>query len=341
MDIQQIKGVNRQWDAFVDSQPEGKIYHQSVFQKIISDTFGHEPVFLQASEHGELLGVLPLIHMRSKIFGNFLVSIPFFNYGGVCAVTEQARKKLLDTAVNLARKRKARHLELRHVRPLFAHLPHKAHKVCMILELPDSPEALWSQFKSKLRSQIRRPEKDGIYVKAGKAELLDDFYDVFSVNMRDLGTPVYPRKLFANVMNAFPQSSWILVAYKDTQPLAAGFVLGYKETLEIPWASSLRKYNRTSANMLMYWHALKLAIEQGYRKFDFGRSSPDSGTYKFKAQWGAKPVPLHWEYWLANGGPLPDMSPQNGKFQVAIRIWQRLPLPLTRLLGPAIVKNIP
>jgi len=124
-------------------------------------------------------------------------------------------------------------------------------------------------------------------------------------------------------------------------PVAAGFLLGFRDTLEIPWASSLRKYNRLAANMLMYWHALKLAIEEGFKRFDFGRSTPGEGTYKFKAQWGAAPLSLNWEYWLSNGGPLPDISPKNGKYQAAIRLWQKLPIPITKAVGPAIVKNIP
>jgi hypothetical protein len=127
----------------------------------------------------------------------------------------------------------------------------------------------------------------------------------------------------------------------NEQPLAAGFVFGFRETLEIPWASSLRDYNHLSANMLLYWSVLEFAVKQGYRRFDFGRSTPDEGTYKFKEQWGAKPVPLHWQYWLANGNHMPDLSPKNSKYQLAIRLWRKLPLFLTRWVGPAIIRNIP
>ncbi len=341
MKISQIEGQDAAWDEFVSAHPEGKIYHLSGLQKIIRQAFGHETLFLQASQGGEITGVLPLVHMRSRLFGNFMVSVPFFNYGGICAKDEESKTELLNHAVQLARERQVSHIELRHVAPQYSSLKSRSHKVSMQLELPADPEVLWKSFKSKLRSQIRRPQKEGIEVKIGRLELLDDFYTVFSTNMRDLGTPVYAKRLFATVLRAFPHNSWIVAAYKGQLPLAAGFLLGFRDTLEIPWASSLRKYNRLAANMLMYWHALKLAIQEGYQKFDFGRSSPEAGTYKFKAQWGARPVPLHWEYWLSNGGALPDISPQNSKYQMAIRVWQKIPLPITRMIGPAIVRNIP
>ncbi len=160
--------------------------------------------------------------------------------------------------------------------------------------------------------------------------------------MRDLGTPVYPKKFFNNILKEFPETTWICTIYtKDEQPVASGVLVGFKEMLEIPWASSLRNYNNYSPNMLLYWGVLKFACEKGYKVFDFGRSTPNEGTYKFKEQWGAKPLQLYWHYWLKNGGHLPELNPKNPKYQIAIKIWQTLPVGLTRLIGPAIVKNIP
>ena len=341
MQIETVEQNDAEWDAFVNASGECKIYHLSAFRNVIRDTFGHQTIYLRAKNGKDTtVGILPLVHMRSRIFGNFFVSVPFFNYGGVAGDPE-AQKALLDEAVRQAKQRGASHIELRHVGAKYADLQSKSHKVCMILDLPETPETLWKTFKSKLRSQIRRPEKEGIIAKVGREELLDDFYSVFSVNMRDLGTPVYSRRLFANVLRELPDRAWIVAAYKDQVPVAAGFLLGFRDSMEIPWASSLRQYNRLAPNMLMYWQALQHAINEGFQKFDFGRSTPNEGTYKFKAQWGAQPVALHWEYWLANGGPLPDISPKNGKYEKFIRIWQKLPVPVTQVIGPSIVKNIP
>jgi hypothetical protein len=125
------------------------------------------------------------------------------------------------------------------------------------------------------------------------------------------------------------------------EPVAACFLVGFKKTMEIPWASSLPEYNRLAPNMLLYWSALSFAIERGYGVFDFGRSTPGEGTYQFKAQWGAMPVPLHWYYWLRGAGSLPEMNPKNKKYRFAIEIWKRLPLSITQLVGPRIVGNLP
>ena len=212
----------------------------------------------------------------------------------------------------------------------------------MLLELPNSPEYLWRSFTSKLKSQIRRPEKEGMYARIGKKEELDSFYKVFAINMRDLGTPVYSKKFFENILKEFPESTWLCTVYnKEDKPLASGFLIGFKERIEIPWASSIRRYNQYSPNMLLYWCSLKFACENGFNIFDFGRCTPGEGTFRFKEQWGARPVQLRWHYWMRNGGPLPDINPENPRYKIAINIWKRLPVGLTRLLGPGIVKNIP
>jgi len=328
-------------DQFVKESRSGNIYQLSGIRRVISSTFGHDSFCLSVRDGSEITGVLPLVHMRSRLFGNFLVSMPFFNYGGVCTESENSRQALLEGAIVEAKRRHVDHIELRHGEQQFETLQSKNHKVAMILELPKTSEELWKAFKSKLRSQIRKPEKEGIIVKYGKKELLDHFYHVFSINMRDLGTPVYSKKLFQNMLQHYQDNAWIVVAFKDDIPVAAGFLVGFNDKMEIPWASSLRSYNRMAPNMLMYWESLKLAIEQGYNSFDFGRSSPDEGTYKFKQQWGAIARNMCWEYWLTDEGQLPDFSPKNNKYQSAIQVWQKLPLSVTRILGPAIVKNIP
>jgi FemAB-related protein (PEP-CTERM system-associated) len=175
----------------------------------------------------------------------------------------------------------------------------------------------------------------------GAADILKDFYDVFSRNMRDLGTPVCGPEFFAEILRAFPANSRIGVVYLNKEPVAGGFLYGFRQVLEIPWASSDRRYNRLAPNMLLYRSVLEYACHEGYRVFDFGRSTPDSGTYRFKEQWGARPVQLNWHYWLSNGGPLPDLSPSNEKFRWAIFLWQRLPLFVAQCLGPAVIRHIP
>jgi FemAB-related protein (PEP-CTERM system-associated) len=181
-----------------------------------------------------------------------------------------------------------------------------------------------------------------MYSVVGREEELDSFYSVFSRNMRDLGTPVYAKSFFRNILERFPETTHICTVYtQNGQAAASGFLVGFKGTLEIPWASSLRSYNQCSPNMLLYWSVLKHACEKGFKVFDFGRSTRDEGTYRFKEQWGARPVQLYWYYWMRNEGALPELNPRNPKYQLAIKVWKKLPIAVTKLIGPLIEKNLP
>jgi len=212
----------------------------------------------------------------------------------------------------------------------------------MLCRLPKSTDILFKSFKSKLRSQIRRPLKSGLYTKIGGIELIDDFYNVFSVNMRDLGSPVHSKTLIKNVLLEFKNNAKIIVVHtKDNKFLAGSLVVGFKDTLENPWASALRKYSRLSPNMLLYWTMLEYACENGFKYFDFGRSSPEGGAYKFKRQWGAEPQPLYW-YCISMPGKKASGSElhANSKLEKAAKIWKKLPVPVTIAIGPKIRKNI-
>jgi serine/alanine adding enzyme len=235
-----------------------------------------------------------------------------------------------------------RYLELRQERALThpALTETRDTKVLMRLALPVTTEQLWNGFKSKLRSQIRSGEKNDFQVDFGNHELLNDFYAVFSRNMRDLGTPVFPKKLFASILNQFQDAADLCVLRLQKRPVAAALLRHGRLSTEVPSASSLREYNSTNANMVMYWHLLKRAVERGQQVFDFGRSTIDSNTYRFKKQWGAEASPSVWQYYVRRG-TIGDLRPENAKFQLAIRAWQRLPLWIANTIGPHIVRGIP
>ncbi|MCE7902157.1 MAG: FemAB family PEP-CTERM system-associated protein [Gammaproteobacteria bacterium PRO9] len=328
------------WDGFVAGQPSASAYHAWQWREILTAEFGCEPHYLLAGLPDAVRGVLPLIRLRSRLFGDFLVSLPFVNYGGCLAVDEPADSALMAAAASLAAQLGVSHVEFRERRSREG-FPQRTDKVAMLLELATTPDEQFSAFGSKLRAQIRRPEKEGATTRIGGVELVPDFYEVFARNMRDLGTPVYARSLFSRIANAMPDGARIAVVYLEDRPVAAGFTLRHRDRMEIPWASSLREFNRVGVNMQLYWHILKHAIESGTRVFDFGRSTVDAGTYKFKAQWGAKPVQLFWHYWLKEGRPMPNLSPHSPKYALAIRAWQRLPVPVANLIGPRLVRFLP
>jgi serine/alanine adding enzyme len=331
------------WNNFVMSAGNSSCYHLTGWKNVIERSFGHKSYYLLAEDmENKVRGILPLVQLKSALFGNFIISLPYFNYGGICSDNEEISNILLTEASGIASEKNVEHIELRHAHLISNGLPVKTSKISMRLELPQKAEELFNSFSSKLRSQIKRPEKVGMYVKSGREEELESFYDVFSTNMRDLGTPVYSKEFFNNILKEFPETTRINTVYtKMGDPVASGFLVGFKEILEIPWASSLRNYNQHSPNMLLYWSVLKFACENGYKVFDFGRSTTGEGTCKFKEQWGAKPIQLYWHYWMRDGGPLPEINPKNPKYQLAIKIWQKLPVSLTRFLGPRIVKNLP
>jgi len=317
-------------------------YHRYAWREVIGKSFGHPCHYLVAKDSaGAVVGILPLTHMKSALFGNFLVSLPFFNYGGLLSDTQEIGTALLREAASLREELGAAHVELRHTEPWPGELPMKQAKVSMLLDLGNDSELLWKSFNAKLRNQVRKAEKSGCTARVGGLELLADYYTVFVRNMRDLGTPVYGEKFFAEVLSAFSEDANIITVYLEGKPVAAGLVVRFRDTVEIPWASSIRDYNTLCPNNLLYWEALQHALRIGCSRFDFGRSTPGEGTFKFKEQWGAKPIKLHWQYLLPEGASLPELNNKNPKFEMAIRIWQKLPLPLTRLLGPHIVKNIP
>lgn len=330
------------WDRFVESREDATAHHRLGWKAVFERSFGHPCHYLAAIDgQGEWQGVLPLVHMRSRLFGNFLISLPYVNYGGLLCKSEAAAAALVAQAEVLRRSCRATHVELRHIAPRGHGLPTRRHKVTMILELAGSSEEQWKLFDPKLRNQVRKAQKSGLEFKRGGLELIDDFYAVFARNMRDLGTPVYSKQLFCNILQTFPDSTSIGIVLKSGRIIAAGLISWFKDTLEVPSASSIRDYNALCPNHTFYWETMRFAIERGLRKFDFGRSTVGEGTYNFKKQWGALPVQLNWQYSMDARERLPEISASNPKYRMAIRLWQHLPVGITKLLGPHIVRNLP
>jgi len=285
-----------EWDEYVDRHPEASVYHSWAWREIFGLAFGHDTLYLAARTHDRTLaGVLPLVLFRHPVFGRYMVSLPFVNYGGILASHPRAARALLDEATTRARLDGMSHVELRHRMPQFDGLPARCHKVSMTMALAGTVQDAWNNLDRKVRNQVRKAEKSGLAVETGGLELTDAFYEVFAENMRDLGTPVYPRRWFAEIVSRFPARARVFVVRHSGTPVAGAVTIGFRGTLEIPSASSRRSARQLCPNMLLYWHIMQQAITDGYRILDFGRSTPDKGTYHFKRQWGAEPGPMCWE----------------------------------------------
>jgi FemAB-related protein (PEP-CTERM system-associated) len=329
-------------DDYVLAEPRASHYHLSGWRHLVGEVFGHETWCLRArGRDGTINGVLPLVRLRSRLFGDFLVSMPYFNHGGAIGSSDEVESRLMREATGLAADLGVRHVEFRDSRRREGEYLVREDKVRMVLPLPGTTEELWRDVGSKVRAQVKRPLREGAGVVRGGPELLPEFYQVFARNMRDLGTPVYGRRFFTSILVRFPEAASVTVVRLRDRPVAAALLLHHRETLEVPWASSLREYNGVGANMLLYWALLEQAVGAGCREFDFGRSSREGGTWRFKKQWGAEERPLFWHYWVAPGQGMPGLRTDNPKFALAIRAWQRLPLAIANRLGPLIVKNLP
>jgi serine/alanine adding enzyme len=341
----QIRVINAgddhdQWDRYVASSSGSTFCHQASWKSIMTNALGHEALYVAAvDEGGRWQGILPLVRVRS-VLGHYLISLPFLNDGGPLGDSE-AQENLVRYAIGEAKRSGASLLELRSRDDVPGPLISSYRRVSVHLSLPSSREELWSDtLRPKLRAQIRRPGKEGMTFRCGRAEL-DGFYEVFARNMRDLGTPVLPRKFFELGASSFGTSMLFAAVYTSTGvPVAGACCLHWRDELEVTWASSLREYNRLSPNMLLYASLMEEAIDRGVKVFNFGRSAPDSSTHRFKLQWGGHDVALPWPFWSPHavvGVP----SAENPFYRIATATWRRLPLAITNRLGPVLSRLLP
>lgn len=329
------------WDRFVAGAEGASFCHLSGWREVLAGALGCEPLYRVAVDAGGAwAGVLPLVRVRSRLFGHYLVSIPFLNYGGPLGSPE-ARRLLAGWAVDEARASGADLLELRTRHEVEAEgLRESRRKVTVVLPLPDSAKWLWEKgFSSKLRSQVRRPQKEGMEVRFGPDQV-EPFYSVFARNMRDLGTPVLPKALFESLARVFPGEAVFGVVYHEGVAVAAGAGFLWQSEYEMTWASSLREYNRLSPNMLLYWGFMEEMVRRGATTFNFGRCTPGGGTHRFKLQWGGEDVPLPWLQW-SPGEVDSTPSPDRPAYRLAVSAWQRLPLPVANRVGPFLARRIP
>lgn len=350
-------GDGAAWDEYVLQHPLASQCHLFGWRNVLRAAYGKSVDYLMLRQAGgRVAGILPLVRFRHPLFGNELASMPFMDGGGVLADSTDAERRLVARADALARESGADGLELRCEHPLACFeqpqwlqelgqgrapvLSRKSTKVRMVVELPASSELLMKGFKSKLRSQISKPIKAGCTVRTGGLDLLEDFYRVFLVNMRDLGSPVHSIGMIRETIAQFSERTAVLVVYHEGAPVAGAVVTGFRDLLKNPWASSDRRYAAQSPNMLLYLRMLEWACDNGYRRFDFGRSTVGEGTYRFKEQWGALPEPLHWYRIARDGVPENADASESRLFSLAAQYWKKLPLKVTACLGPRIRKHI-
>jgi FemAB-related protein (PEP-CTERM system-associated) len=325
------------WDRFVRASGDGTIMHLHAWRDILREAYSHPVWLLAAEESGTLRGVLPLALVRSPVFGRSLVSMPFMDYGGVCAgPAAESERPLVEEASRLAAELRAK-LVLRYLREPDLELPRSLDKVTMWLELGTSEESLWRGLPSERRNRIRKAQRSGLQASVCGSEGLEEFYAVFARNMRDLGSPVHSARFFEAVLRHLPGSTRVLLVRDAGSPVGAGILLLHEGMISIPWVSSLRSAFAKCPNQLLYWEAMRFGIANGFRVLDLGRSSRNSGNFEAKRQWGARPVQLHWAYHPDDAEP-PGEEVRRAAW--AVGIWQRLPLGLVNRVGPWLRRGI-
>lgn len=338
MRVSEYTSADREaYSEYVQAHPDANYCHDLAVKEAIETTYGKKSAYLLCrDDEGKVKGVAPAFWMDSLLFGRELVSIPFFDYGGILADDARAEKLLLDELKSMAADSGAK-LELRMESPLESLPAPENHKVGMVLDFGDRDEAsYWKGLDAKVRNQVRKAEKSGVSVVWGKEEHLEEFYRVFGVNMRDLGSPVHSRELFRNLLRNLPGAQ-IGLALWNGYPVGGMFRIQWGKTASVPWASTLRKYRNYCPNMALYWSALQNAFASGMREFDFGRSTRDAGTHQFKKQWGAEETRLFWYPFGRTGRLVPKVEERvSAVMEKAAELWRRLPARYANRLGPSI-----
>ncbi len=322
------------WESYVDSHPGASLFHGLTWQRSLERTFpSYRPCHRIAWRGDSVCGVLPLYRVPALPLGCALISTPLGVYGGVCADDEEVARALLEDATSYARRIGARYVELRQERPVGS-LPTKDLYVTFLRAIHPDPEKNAVGIPGQKRRGIRMAESHGLTVRVGGAELLAGFYDVYTRNMRSLGSPAFPRRLFETLLEEYGTKIRIFGVFQGDTMTSAAFAFFYRDRVMPYYCASTRAGMAVNTNECMYWNIMIHAAQLGFKVIDFGRSKKDSGSYHFKRRWGITPTPLPYQYQLVAQQEMPNLSPTNPKFAMVIWAWQRTPLPLTRWLGP-------
>ncbi|MCK5091150.1 MAG: peptidoglycan bridge formation glycyltransferase FemA/FemB family protein, partial [Gammaproteobacteria bacterium] len=262
-----------QWDNFLQQTNSSSFYHPFGWKEINENSLGHQTFYLAALDNGVFVGILPLVYVKSRLFGKILCSMPFLNYGGPCVTNHEAEKLLLNEACSLVERYNMDYLEIRGLNIIDKDLPLSENKVSLTLELDSDPNILWNAFKSKHRTNIRRVYKNNVSVKSGGLDLLDDFYEILSESWHSLGTPIYNKSYFRDILETFQNKIRIYIAYYKATPIASALNGHHKDTIEGMWAGSILKYRKLQPNYVLYWEMMKDGCENGYKHFHLGRST--------------------------------------------------------------------
>ena len=328
------------WPDYLRRASGASLFHDPRWGLVMARAYGNRPFYLTARRDGAPVGLLQLIGQKSLLFGSHLCSLPYFDAAGILAGDEPARDALLSRAEQLMNELGADWVEIRQATPIARSLPTRKDKVALVLDLPGRSEQLWKLLKAKVRNQIRKAQREGLTASRGDERLLGEFYPVYARNMRDLGSPPHAKRFFRLICGQFRRLVRVFVVRSGGRAVAASLTVRDGGTVHVPWAASDWRLRQVCPNMLLYWSMLADACDTGAASFDFDRSTLNSGTYRFKKQWGARDLPLYWHYLTRLPGRVPALRPDSPKYRFLAACWRRLPVRLASLLGPRVISKL-
>ncbi|WP_126445804.1 FemAB family XrtA/PEP-CTERM system-associated protein [Sulfuricystis multivorans] len=330
---------NARWEAFVAAHPAATFFHRAAWQDILHEVFGHQTHYLYAERDGAIVGILPLAQVKSRLFGNALVSLPFCVYGGIIAEDAETVEALEAEAEALARRLDVDHLEYRNLIPRHADWPRQELYVTFRKEILPEEEANLQAIPRKQRAMVRKGIKHGL-----RAEIDADsrrFFALYADNVRRHGTPALPKHYFDRLLETFgPDCEILTVVDAAGTPVSSVLSFYFRDEVLPYYAGDDVRARELAANDFKYWELMRRACARGLKVFDYGRSKVGAGSYAFKKNWGFEPKPLSYEYRLYKRDSIPQNNPNNPKYRLMIATWRRLPLWLTTRLGPLIVRNL-
>jgi FemAB-related protein (PEP-CTERM system-associated) len=326
------------WDAFVREAPQATFFHRAAWRRLIEDELGHRGHYLYAERDGAITGVLPLAEIRSLLFGHALISTPFCVYGGALALDAQSKGCLTRAASDLAERLQVDYLEMRNPEPDDTGWPVKDLYVNFSRTIPDDVIGNLKAIPVKRRNMVRKAQSAGL--EARHDGTIDEFYRVYAESVRNLGTPVLPRRWYARLRETFPEDWEITIVSHQGQPVATAMCFYFRGEVHPYYAGSVWRARDLAANDFMYWALMQRAAERGTPVFNFGRSKQGTGSGHFKKLWGFKARPLPYAYHLVRASEMPNISPTNAKYQMFIKAWQHLPLRVSCALGPWLARKL-
>jgi FemAB-related protein (PEP-CTERM system-associated) len=333
-------GGEDEWDRFVTSALSGTYFHLSGWKTVIESVLRRRCFYLLARRERNIVGVFPLTWVRSGLFGDCLVSSPLGVYGGICADEEDAYFALLKAGADLASRLGVKYLEMRNRIDRFpTSLPGRDLYVTFTQDLSPGPDKLMKALPRDTRYMIRKSQKAAL--EWTEDLTLSEFYDLYAKNVHRLGTPVFSRELFKRLRSVFPKQCRLFGVRKGKKAIAGVLCFYFRKEVIPYYSGSLAEYHNDCPNNFMYWSLMEQSWQEGCCSFDFGRSKRGTGACKFKSSWNMQVTELPYRYKLIRTKEVPHMSPVDGKFRLAVSLWKRLPLRLTKILGPPLVRRIP